>query len=77
MLLHDTHDRRVIEDVWQLLDLALVKFGPHPVILERDDDEVSLAEILDELCLGIGRGNRHNIATSVFRAADSAPGARN
>ncbi len=55
LLLHDTHDQMVIEPVWQLLQRAIELFGWHPVILERDDDDVTLAVIMNELCHGLGQ----------------------
>lgn len=32
----DTHGANVCDDVWTLLDAALARFGPTPVLLERD-----------------------------------------
>ena len=47
--LHDTHDNPVCLEVWQLLSSALDRFGVHPIILERDEESVSLDEILMEM----------------------------
>jgi uncharacterized protein len=48
-LLHDTHDRAVADPVWRLLDDARQRFGPKPLILERDDGDVQLETMLEEL----------------------------
>lgn len=51
--LHDTHDKPVSQSVWQLLHLALSRFGMHPVILERDDDVTSFDDCVNELTSGL------------------------
>jgi uncharacterized protein (UPF0276 family) len=47
-LLIDTHSAPVSDPVWELLDYALARFGPKPVLLERDGNipafEVLMAE---------------------------------
>ena len=47
-LLIDTHSAPVADPVWGLLDYALTRFGPKPVLLERDGNipafEVLMAE---------------------------------
>lgn len=47
-LLQDTHDQDMIEPVWQLLHAAVKRLGSHPMILERDDDDLALACLVDE-----------------------------
>ncbi|BCL76362.1 hypothetical protein JHS3_20980 [Jeongeupia sp. HS-3] len=44
----DTHGAAVAEPVWRLLDAALTRFGPLPVLLERDTNLPPLAELLAE-----------------------------
>lgn len=44
----DTHGEPVCEAVWQLLDAALQRFGPVPVLLERDTQLPPLADLLAE-----------------------------
>ncbi|WP_035055815.1 MNIO family bufferin maturase [Andreprevotia chitinilytica] len=44
----DTHGAPVCPEVWLLLDAALKRFGPVPVLLERDTNLPSLPELLDE-----------------------------
>ncbi|MGQ5522898.1 MNIO family bufferin maturase [Chitinimonas sp. PSY-7] len=44
----DTHGTPVREDVWDLLEFALHRFGPQPVLLERDTHLPPLAELLAE-----------------------------
>ncbi|MEH6461016.1 MNIO family bufferin maturase [Chitinimonas sp. JJ19] len=44
----DTHGTPVREAVWDLLDAALARFGPLPVLLERDTQLPPLAELLQE-----------------------------
>ncbi|MBM3117249.1 DUF692 domain-containing protein [Jeongeupia naejangsanensis] len=44
----DTHGTSVSAPVWALLDAALARFGPQPVLLERDTHLPPLAELLDE-----------------------------
>ncbi len=45
----DTHGTAVIDPVWHLLDQALQKTGPRPVLLERDFNIPPMAELLDEV----------------------------
>jgi hypothetical protein len=45
----DTHGSAVIDPVWSLLDAAFARFGPLPVLLERDFNIPPLAELLREL----------------------------
>ncbi len=47
-LLIDSHASDVDQAVWQLLDKALSHFGPKPVLLERDGNLPSYAELLRE-----------------------------
>jgi uncharacterized protein len=44
----DSHDEPVSEPVWDLLDYALKHLGPVPVLLERDDNLPSWAELIQE-----------------------------
>lgn len=48
-LLIDTHDQPVAEAVWSLYEYAVRRFGPVPVMIERDDRVPPLDELLDEL----------------------------
>jgi uncharacterized protein len=50
--LHDSHDGDVRIEVWELLAKALVYFGPHPIVLERDNDAADLQVLLDDVCRG-------------------------
>lgn len=45
----DSHGTPVREAVWALLAQALMRFGPVPVLLERDNNLPSLDELLSEL----------------------------
>lgn len=45
----DTHGEPVPDDVYQLLDYALRKIGPVPVLLERDNNVPPLDELLAEV----------------------------
>ena len=45
----DTHGEPVPDDVYQLLDYALRKLGPVPVLLERDSNIPALDELLAEI----------------------------
>lgn len=47
-LLIDSHDQAVDEEVWQLLNSALDRFGHTPVLLERDANIPPLKELLSE-----------------------------
>lgn len=44
----DTHGEPVHAEVWQLLDAALQRFGPLPVLLERDTNLPSFADLQSE-----------------------------
>ncbi|GHD66900.1 MNIO family bufferin maturase [Jeongeupia chitinilytica] len=44
----DTHGAPVCDAVWALLDAALARFGPQPVLLERDTRLPPLTGLLDE-----------------------------
>lgn len=48
-LIVDTHGAEVIDDVWQLLDIAYQAFGVFPTLLERDFDLPPLAELTTEV----------------------------
>ncbi|NQV83659.1 MAG: DUF692 domain-containing protein [Rhodospirillales bacterium] len=45
----DTHDREVIDPVWNLYANALRLFGPVPTMIERDADIPPLADLVNEL----------------------------
>jgi uncharacterized protein (UPF0276 family) len=45
----DTHGESVPNEVYQLLDYALRKIGPVPVLLERDNNVPPLDELLAEV----------------------------
>jgi uncharacterized protein (UPF0276 family) len=45
----DTHDHPVRDEVWDLYEAALQRFGPISTMIERDDDIPPLADMLDEL----------------------------
>lgn len=45
----DTHDHPVADPVWALYREALVRFGPVPTMIERDDHIPPLPELLAEL----------------------------
>ncbi|MCK6548389.1 DUF692 domain-containing protein [Myxococcota bacterium] len=45
----DTHGAPVADGVWPLLEEALRRTGPVPVLLERDNDIPALAELMAEL----------------------------
>jgi uncharacterized protein (UPF0276 family) len=47
-LLIDSHASDVDEAVWNLLTLALDRFGPKPVLLERDDKLPAFSSLLAE-----------------------------
>jgi len=48
-LIVDTHGAAIIENVWDLLDLAYKNFGVFPTLLERDFNFPSVAELLEEV----------------------------
>ena len=48
-LVIDTHGTPVIDPVYELLEFTLVKTGPVPVLLERDNDVPPLAELMTEI----------------------------
>ena len=45
----DTHDMPVRDEVWQLYEAALRRFGPVSTMIERDDNIPPLAELVEEL----------------------------
>lgn len=47
-LLIDSHGSPVAEGVWQLLEQVLSRFGPKPVLLERDDNIPTFNELMTE-----------------------------
>ena len=47
-ILIDAHGSRVEPPVWELLDAALARFGPHPVLVEWDNDIPALSVLLEE-----------------------------
>ncbi len=44
----DTHDAPVAEEVWALFETVVARFGPRPVLIERDDRLPPFAELLAE-----------------------------
>lgn len=58
-LIVDTHGADVIENVWQLLDVAYETFGIFPTLLERDFNIPPVAELLQEVQRIIDIQNRH------------------
>jgi uncharacterized protein len=57
----DTHDQPVCEEVWQLYERALKKFGPLTTMIERDDNIPPLAELVEEL------NRARSISSAVFK----------
>jgi uncharacterized protein (UPF0276 family) len=55
----DTHGADVIEDVWQLLDVAYEHFGVFPTLLERDFNIPPLPELLSEVQTITGIQDKH------------------
>ena len=47
-LLIDTHAAPVSEAVWALLDVALARLGPRPVLLERDGKLPPFETLMEE-----------------------------
>lgn len=47
-LLIDTHNRRVVPEVWRLYEAAVARFGAVPTLIEWDSDLPPLAVLLDE-----------------------------
>ena len=45
----DTHDMPVRDEVWDLYEAALRRFGPVSTMIERDDNIPPLAELVEEL----------------------------
>ncbi len=45
----DTHDAPVIDEVWQLYEYAMQRFGPVSTMIERDDKIPPLAELVAEI----------------------------
>ncbi len=45
----DTHDHPVVDAVWELLAMAVRRFGPVSAMIERDDNMPPLAELMVEL----------------------------
>ncbi len=50
--LNDTHDKPVCPEVWKILGEALLRFGPQPVILENDADEITVSDLKAEIRVG-------------------------
>lgn len=57
-ILIDTHDQPVCDDVWALYATAVDLLGPVATMIERDDDIPPLADLLDELAIARGIGQR-------------------
>ncbi len=47
-LLIDAHDRQVIEEVWKLYERAINRAGPHPTLVEWDNDVPDWATLYGE-----------------------------
>lgn len=47
-ILIDTHNRRVVPEVWRLYEAAVARFGAVPTLIEWDTDLPPLAVLLDE-----------------------------
>ena len=47
-LLIDTHDRRVSQEVWNLYQVALSKFGPVPTLIEWDTNVPDLSVLIEQ-----------------------------
>jgi len=47
-ILIDTHNRRVVPEVWRLYEAAVERFGAVPTLIEWDSDLPPLAVLLDE-----------------------------
>ncbi|OGT45627.1 MAG: hypothetical protein A3E82_09025 [Gammaproteobacteria bacterium RIFCSPHIGHO2_12_FULL_38_11] len=45
----DTHDDKIIDDVWDLYAKAVARFPDTPLIIERDSNIPELSELMDEL----------------------------
>ena len=45
----DTHDHKIIPDVWALYEHALQRFGPISTMIERDDRFPPFSQLLNEL----------------------------
>jgi uncharacterized protein (UPF0276 family) len=58
----DTHDAPVIDQVWDLYEYALSRFGEVSTMIERDDQIPSLDELVQELKIA------RNIAARVLAA---------
>ena len=54
-LLIDHHGDRVAEDVWQLYEAALARFGPLPTLIEWDTDIPPLEVLLEEAAKAAAR----------------------
>lgn len=57
-ILIDTHDQPVCDDVWALYAKAVALLGPVATMIERDDDIPPLTDLLDELAIARGIGQR-------------------
>ncbi len=68
-LLIDTHDKPVPPSVWALYDQAMAKLGPVATMIERDDDIPPLPELLDELAVARGIGERAQLGRRLSEAA--------
>jgi uncharacterized protein len=61
-ILIDTHDQPVCDDVWSLYAEAMSLLGPVATMIERDDAIPPLADLLDELAIARGIGERRDDA---------------
>ena len=60
-LLIDTHDRRVVPEVWRLYDAAIGRFGPRPTLIEWDTDLPALDALLLEASKAQSILEYHNV----------------
>ena len=63
----DTHDHPVRDEVWDLYEDALRRFGPVSTMIERDDDIPPLADMMEEL--GHARALAQKVLGPKLRAA--------
>jgi uncharacterized protein (UPF0276 family) len=56
----DTHSAPVTEEVWRLLDFALVKMGARPTLIEWDADLPLLTILLEEASIADSHLKRHH-----------------
>ena len=60
----DTHDAPVCDEVWDLYEHAIARFGAVPTMIERDDNIPPLEELLAELDIARYRAQRTSMEAS-------------